>query len=176
MQYYPSWVILSLIPSLIPMPGAPKVKDKAKLAEPIKVNEGEDLVLKVPFSGKPKPKVSVCYCYPWRELFFNVFSWYNIVNHVCFTISTFFIEIQVKWFKGSEELKSSPKYNMEVTPRTAVLTVKGAEKEDEFAYRAELENDLGKDKADMKAEVVEKEGRTILSLLYRITWKTETKM
>ena len=46
------------------MPGAPKVKEKAKLAEPIKVNEGEDLVLKVPFSGKPKPKVSVCYCYP----------------------------------------------------------------------------------------------------------------
>ena len=82
----------------------------------------------------------------------------------------------MKWFKGSEELKPSPKYNMEVTPRTAVLTVKGAEKEDESAYRAELENVLGKDKADMKAEVVEKEGRTILSLLYRITWKTETKM
>ena len=71
----------------------------------------------------------------------------------------------MKWFKGSEELKPSPKYNMEVTPRTAVLTVKGAEKEDESAYRAELENDLGKEKADMKAEVVENEGRTILSLL-----------
>ena len=43
---------------LFAIQGAPRVKDKAKLAEPIKVNEGEDLVLKVPFSGKPKPKVS----------------------------------------------------------------------------------------------------------------------
>ena len=47
--------------SSIAILGAPRVKDKAKLAEPIKVNEGEDLVLKVPFSGKPKPKVSFCY-------------------------------------------------------------------------------------------------------------------
>ena len=67
---------------------------------------------------------------------------------------------QVKWFKGKEELKPSPKYNMEVTPRTAVLTVKNAEKEDESDYRAEIENNLGKDKADMKAEVVEKEGKS----------------
>ena len=65
----------------------------------------------------------------------------------------------MKWFKGKEELKPSPKYNMEVTPKTAVLTVKNAEKEDESDYRAELENNLGKDKVDMKAEVVEKEGK-----------------
>ena len=64
----------------------------------------------------------------------------------------------MKWFKGNEELKQSPKYNMEVTPRTAVLTVKDAEKEDESAYRAELENDHGKDKADINAQVVENEG------------------
>ena len=47
---------------------------------------------------------------------------------------------------------------MEVTPKSAILTVKNADKEDESAYRAELENDLGKDKADLNAEVVEKEG------------------
>ena len=47
---------------------------------------------------------------------------------------------------------------MELTPKHAVLTVKNAEKEDESPYRVAMENDLGKDKADMKTEVKEKEG------------------
>ena len=65
----------------------------------------------------------------------------------------------MKWYKGSEELKPSPKYNMELTPKHAVLTVKNTDKEDESPYRVAMENDLGKDKADMKAEVKEKEGK-----------------
>ena len=48
---------------------------------------------------------------------------------------------------------------MELTPKHAVLTVKNTDKEDESPYRVAMENDLGKDKADMKAEVKEKEGK-----------------
>ena len=50
---------------------------------------------------------------------------------------------------------------MELTPKHAILTVKNAEKEDESPYRVAMENDHGKDKADMKTEVNEKEGRHI---------------
>ena len=47
---------------------------------------------------------------------------------------------------------------MEVTPTHAILTVKKAEKDDESPYRVAMENDLGKDKADLKTEVKEKDG------------------
>ena len=39
------------------MTGAPKIKLSTRMKEPIAVEEGEDLVLKVPYSGQPKPKV-----------------------------------------------------------------------------------------------------------------------
>ena len=39
------------------MTGPPKIKLPARMKEPIGVDEGEDLVLKVPYSGQPKPKV-----------------------------------------------------------------------------------------------------------------------
>ena len=39
--------------------GPPKIKDPSLLKEPIFVDEGEDLVMKVPYSGRPKPKVSL---------------------------------------------------------------------------------------------------------------------
>ena len=47
---------------------------------------------------------------------------------------------------------------MEVTPKHAVLTVKEAEKDDEAPYRVEMENPSGKDQADLKAEITNKEG------------------
>ena len=47
---------------------------------------------------------------------------------------------------------------MELTPNHAILTVKKADKEDESPYRVAMDNDLGKDKAEMKTEVKEKEG------------------
>ena len=39
------------------MTGPPKIKLPTRMKEPIAVDEGEDLVLKVPYSGQPKPKV-----------------------------------------------------------------------------------------------------------------------
>ena len=39
------------------MTGPPKIKLPPRMKEPIGVEEGEDLVLKVPYSGQPKPKV-----------------------------------------------------------------------------------------------------------------------
>ena len=53
---------------------------------------------------------------------------------------------------------------MELTPKHAILTVKNTDKEDESPYKVTMENDHGKDKADMKTEVKEKEGRQ--SLIY----------
>ena len=49
---------------------------------------------------------------------------------------------------------------MDVTPTHAVLTVKKADKDDEAPYRVEMENDLGRDNADLKAEVNDKEGKS----------------
>ena len=66
--------------------------------------------------------------------------------------------LQAKWFKGNEELKPSDRVKMDITPTHAILTVKEADKDDEGPYRVEIENDLGKDKADLKAEVNQKEG------------------
>ena len=67
--------------------------------------------------------------------------------------------MQVKWFKGDEELKPSDRFNMEVTPKHAVLTVKKADKNDEAPYRVEMENPAGKDKADLKAKVKAKDSK-----------------
>ena len=55
-------------------------------------------------------------------------------------------------------MKPSDRIKMEVTPKHAVLTVKEADKDDEAPYRVEMENPSGKDKADLKAEVNNKEG------------------
>ena len=75
--------------------------------------------------------------------------------------------LQVKWFKGDEELKPSDRVKMDVTPKHAVLTVKEADKDDEAPYRVEMENPSGKDQAHLTAEVNNKEGRlhTKMSLL-----------
>ena len=70
------------------------------------------------------------------------------------------ISPKVKWFKDNEELKPSDRVKMDVTPTHAVLTVKKADKDDEAPYRVEMENDLGKDNADLRAEVNDKEGKS----------------
>ena len=70
----------------------------------------------------------------------------------------------MKWFKGDEELKPSDRVKMEVTPKHAILTVKKADKDDEAPYRVEMENPSGKDNADLKGEVNDKEG--MLCIIY----------
>ena len=67
--------------------------------------------------------------------------------------------IQVKWFKGEEELKPSDRVKMEVTPKHAILTVKKADKDDEAPYRVEMENPSGKDHADLATSVKDKDGK-----------------
>ena len=39
--------------------GPARIKLPTRLKEPVVVEEGEDLVLKVPYTGQPKPKVTV---------------------------------------------------------------------------------------------------------------------
>ena len=74
--------------------------------------------------------------------------------------------LQVKWFKGDEELKPSDRVKMEVTPKHAVLTVKKADKDDEAPYRVEMENPSGKDQADLTAQVKDKD-RKLPYFFYR---------
>ena len=59
---------------------------------------------------------------------------------------------------------------MELTPKHAILTVKNADKEDESPYRVAMENDLGKDKADLKTEVKEKEGTKFCIFPFERFW------
>ena len=63
------------------------------------------------------------------------------------------IVLQATWFKGDKELKPGGKYDMKVTPKHAILTVKKASKRDDGQYRVVMQNNLGKDDADVKAKV-----------------------
>ena len=63
------------------------------------------------------------------------------------------IVLQARWFKGDKELKPGAKYDMKVTPKHAILTVKKASKRDDGPYRVVMQNNLGKDDADVKAKV-----------------------
>ena len=74
-------------------------------------------------------------------------------------MKTFTLVLQVKWFKGNEELKPTDRVKMEVTPKHAILTVKKADIDDEAPYRVEMENPSGKDNADLAATVKDKDGR-----------------
>ena len=47
-------------------PAAPRINLPAKLKEPVEVESGEDLVMKVPYSGHPTPKV------PFSKYYFSV--------------------------------------------------------------------------------------------------------
>ena len=63
------------------------------------------------------------------------------------------IVLQATWFKGDKELKPGAKYDMKVTPKHAILTVKKASKRDDGPYRVVMQNNLGKDDADVRAKV-----------------------
>ncbi|XP_071104533.1 twitchin-like isoform X3 [Haliotis cracherodii] len=58
----------------------------------------------------------------------------------------------VKWIRDGEELRGSH-YNIEVTDRHAILTIKDATKNDDGPYRLQLENSLGQDSVVLKLQV-----------------------
>ena len=72
---------------------------------------------------------------------------------------------QATWYKGDKELKPGAKYDMEVTPKHAILTVKKASKKDDGPYRVVMENNLGKDDAEVKAKIKGTHGNTFFARL-----------
>ena len=51
------WNVCNLLCINVLCPAAPRINLPAKLKEPVEVESGEDLVMKVPYSGHPTPKV-----------------------------------------------------------------------------------------------------------------------
>lgn len=58
----------------------------------------------------------------------------------------------VSWIRDGEPLRGS-RFTQEVTERHAMLSIKGATKEDDGPYRLQLENDLGTDSAILKLQI-----------------------
>ena len=59
----------------------------------------------------------------------------------------------MKWTKGDKELEPSDRVSMQLQPKHVVLTVKNVDKADEGPYKLAMQNDFGKDNAEIKTEV-----------------------
>ena len=58
----------------------------------------------------------------------------------------------VKWIRDGKEV-SGHRFHHETTERHAIMTVKGATKDDDGPWRLQLDNDLGTDSALLKVQV-----------------------
>ncbi|KAK3103159.1 hypothetical protein FSP39_016894 [Pinctada imbricata] len=92
----------------------PKIHLPNRFKEVSTFEKGEPVVIKIPFTGNPKPSV--------------------------------------KWLREGEEIKGR-NFNMEVTDRHAILTIKEATKENDGPYHLHLENEMGSDSATITIQI-----------------------